>query len=45
MYELAKILNRDLKNVDQDLKMLSEIGLVTLEKTEADRRGLFLFFR
>lgn len=38
VYELAKILNRDLKNVNQDLKMLSEIGLVTLEKTEADKK-------
>jgi predicted transcriptional regulator len=38
VYELAKILNRDLKNVNQDLKMLSEVGLVTLEKTEADKK-------
>jgi predicted transcriptional regulator len=38
VYELAKILGRDLKNVNQDLKMLSEIGLVTLEKTEADKK-------
>ena len=38
VYELAKMLNRDLKNVNQDLKMLSEVGLVTLEKTEADKK-------
>ncbi|MCL4458182.1 MAG: MarR family transcriptional regulator [Nitrospirae bacterium] len=38
VYELAKMLDRDLKNVNQDLKMLSEIGLVTLEKTEADKK-------
>ncbi|HAK89924.1 MAG: hypothetical protein A2X55_00450 [Nitrospirae bacterium GWB2_47_37] len=38
VYELAKMLGRDLKNVNQDLKMLSEIGLVTLEKTEADKK-------
>lgn len=38
VYELAKILGRDLKNVNQDLKMLAEIGLVTLEKTEADKK-------
>ena len=38
VYELAKMLNRDLKNVNQDLKMLSEAGLVMLEKTEADKK-------
>jgi len=38
VYELAKMLHRDLKNVNQDLKMLSEVGLVTLEKTEADKK-------
>jgi predicted transcriptional regulator len=38
VYELAKMLDRDLKNVNQDLKLLSEIGLVTLEKTEADKK-------
>jgi predicted transcriptional regulator len=38
VYELAKLLGRDLKNVNQDLKMLSDIGLVTLEATEVDRK-------
>lgn len=38
VYELAKILKRDLKNVNQDLKLLSEIGLVTLEKMETDKK-------
>jgi len=38
VYELAKILGRDLKNVKQDLKLLSEIGLVTLERRETDKR-------
>jgi predicted transcriptional regulator len=38
VYELAKILGRDLKNVKQDLKLLSEIGLVTLERREKDKR-------
>jgi len=38
VYELSKILQRDLKNVNQDLKMLSDIGLVTLEKTETDKK-------
>lgn len=38
VYELAKMLERDLKNVNQDLKMLAEIGLVTLEKVETDKK-------
>ena len=38
VYELAKILGRDLKNVNQDLKLLSDIGLVTLVKTETDKK-------
>lgn len=38
VYELAKLLNRDLKSVNQDLKLLSEIGLVTLEKLETERK-------
>ena len=40
VYELAKMLERDLKNVNQDLKLLADIGLVTLEKTEADKRRI-----
>ena len=38
VYELAKILGRDLKNVNQDLKMLADIGLVILEKAETDKK-------
>lgn len=38
IYELAKILGRDIKNVNQDLKLLSDSGLVTLEKTETDKK-------
>jgi len=38
VYELAKILERDLKNVNQDLKMLSDLGLVTLEKSYEKKR-------
>lgn len=38
VYELAKMLSRDLKNVNQDLKILAEIGLVTLEKSETDKK-------
>jgi predicted transcriptional regulator len=40
VYELAKLLKRDLKNVNQDLRMLSELGLVTLEKIETDRKRI-----
>ena len=40
VYELSKILRRNLKNVNQDLKLLAEIGLVTLEKTEVDKRRI-----
>jgi len=38
VYELAKILGRDLKNVNQDLKLLAEMGLVVLEKREDDKK-------
>ncbi|MFZ5998461.1 MAG: MarR family transcriptional regulator [Nitrospirota bacterium] len=38
VYELAKILHRDLKNINQDLKLLEEIGLVTLEKAKTDKK-------
>jgi len=40
IYALAKILGRDLKNVNQDLKLLSEIGLVTLERRETDKKRI-----
>ncbi len=38
IYELAKILRRDIKNINQDLKLLSDVGLVTLEKIETDKK-------
>jgi predicted transcriptional regulator len=38
VYELAKMLDRDLKNVNQDLKLLADVGLVTLEKIEDDKK-------
>jgi predicted transcriptional regulator len=38
VYELAKMLDRDLKNVNQDLRLLAEVGLVTLEKIEDDKK-------
>ncbi|MBI3815525.1 MAG: hypothetical protein HY279_13800 [Nitrospinae bacterium] len=33
VYELAKILNRDAKNVTQDLEYLKDIGLVEIKRT------------
>ena len=40
VYELSKILGRNLKNVNEDLKLLAEIGLVTLEATKTDRKRI-----
>jgi predicted transcriptional regulator len=40
VYELSKILGRDLKNVNQDLNLLEVIGLVTLERTKTDRKSI-----
>ena len=40
IYELAKILGRDLKNINQDLKLLADAGLVILEKVEKDRKRI-----
>ena len=40
IYELARILGRDLKNVNQDLKLLSEMGLVSLERKDTDKRRI-----
>jgi predicted transcriptional regulator len=40
VYELSKMLGRNLKNVNEDLKLLAEIGLVTLEATEKDRKRI-----
>lgn len=37
IYELSKILGRNLKNVNQDLDMLAKIGLVNLKKVKTDK--------
>src|SRR3989337_3397934 len=37
VYELAKILNRDLKNVNTDLEYLREIGLVAIKRSKEKR--------
>jgi predicted transcriptional regulator len=38
IYELAKIVQRDLKNVQGDLKILTQYGLVTMTKTRGPGR-------
>lgn len=38
VYELAKLLKRDLKNVNQDLKMLTNLGLVTIELVKDEKK-------
>ena len=40
VYELSKMLGRNLKNVNEDLKLLAEIGLVTLEATKKARKRI-----
>ncbi len=37
VYELAKALGKDMKNVSQDLSYLSEVGLVDLEEAKGNR--------
>jgi len=37
VYKLAKLMNRDLKNVTQDLAFLERLGLVELKKTKDKR--------
>src|SRR4030066_2038059 len=38
IYELAKMLNRNLKNVSDDVHYLSELGLIELEKGKSNGR-------
>ena len=40
IYELARLLNRDLKNVNQDLQMLIDLGLVTVEQIKEDKKRI-----
>ena len=40
VYELAKLLNRDQKNISRDIKLLAEVGLVTLEKIEKEKKRI-----
>ena len=38
IYELAKIVNRDLKSVNTDIDVLVDLGLVSLEKLKEERK-------
>lgn len=38
IYELAKIVGRDIKNVNEDIKLLADLGFVKLEKTYKGRK-------
>lgn len=40
IYELSKIVNRDLKNVNEDVKLLSELGLLELKKSKTDKERI-----
>lgn len=40
IYELAKMLDRDFKNVHSDVKLLSDIGLIDLQEAKDARNGL-----
>ncbi len=40
IYELAKLLKRDFKNVHTDVKLLADIGLLDLKETGNSRNGL-----
>ena len=43
IYELSKMLRRNLKNVNQDLDMLLRIGLVELKKEKTDKNRVIPF--
>jgi predicted transcriptional regulator len=43
IYELSKMLGRNLKNVNQDLEMLLRIGLVELKKETTDKNRVTPF--
>lgn len=40
IYELAKLLERDFKNVHTDVKLLADIGLLDLKEAGDSRNGL-----
>jgi len=40
IYEVAKMVDRDFKNVHTDVKLLSDIGLIELKELGDSRKGL-----
>lgn len=40
IYELAQIANRDLKSVNTDVKVLSNLGLLSFEKEDSGRKKM-----
>ena len=40
VYELSKIVNRDIKNVNEDLELLKSIGLVNMTRVRRGRQRL-----
>jgi predicted transcriptional regulator len=40
IYELAKIVDRDFKNVYSDVQFLNDVGLIKLKETGDNRKGL-----
>lgn len=40
VYELVKLLKRDLINFNHDIKLLADVGLVTLEKIEKEKKRI-----
>lgn len=40
IYELAKMVDRDFKNVHSDVKLLSQVGLIELKEMTYARKGL-----
>lgn len=40
IYDLAKLLDRDFKNVHMDVKLLADIGLLDLKEAGTSRNGL-----
>ncbi len=40
IYELAKIVDRDFKNVHSDVQFLNDVGLIKLKETDDSRKGL-----
>lgn len=45
IYELAKTVNRDLKNVNTDIQILADLGLISLEEIQEERKKIRPFVK